>query len=154
MPPIAVAVLRCDDHLRGGGRRLRLLRTATCPIERGGRERLPAHAVAPKGDGARGAARLGRRAALASSRSFSRTVCLRGPDGIKRVSPVNRRVQESGDPLTRHARGGETARTGSTALAETARASPATRGGAARPSSPEVLETARVTSATDHDPRQ
>ena len=52
--------------------------------------------VATEGDGARGVSRLGRRSALAISRGFSRTACLRGPDGIKRVSPVNRRVRESG----------------------------------------------------------
>ena len=58
--------------------------------------RLTPRAVATEGDGARGVSRLGRRSALAIFRGFSRTACLRGPDGIKRVSPVNRRVRESG----------------------------------------------------------
>ena len=79
--------------------------------------RLTPRAVALEGDGARGAARLGRRSALAIPRGFSRTGSLRGPDGIKRVSPVNKRVQESG-PADAPRSGGETARRRSTALVE------------------------------------
>ena len=57
--------------------------------------RLTPRAVATEGDGARGVSRLGRRSALAIFRGFSRTACLRGPDVIKRVTPVNGRDQES-----------------------------------------------------------
>ena len=120
----------------------------------GNRSRLPRCAVAPEVDGARGAARPRGCLSFASIRGFSRTACLRGPDGIKRVSPVNRRVRESGARWHAALGGGETARTGSTALAETARASSATRGGAARTSSTEVFETARASPATDYDPRR
>ena len=67
--------------------------------ERGGdvnRSNLSQRVVAPEGDGARGADRLGRRPALANPRGTSRTPSLRGPDGIKGVSLVNRHVEESG----------------------------------------------------------
>ena len=59
------------------------------------RSRLSQRVPAPEGDGARGADRLGRRPALANPRGISRTPSLRGPDGIKGVSLVNRHVQES-----------------------------------------------------------
>ena len=120
----------------------------------GNRSRLPRCAVAPEVDGARGAARPRGCPSFASFRGFSRTAGLRVADGIKEVSPVNGRVQESRARRRAVLWGGETARTSSTALAETARASPATRRGAARTSSTEVFETARVVPATDHDPRR
>ena len=78
--------------------------------ERGGdvnRSNLSQRVVAPEGDGARGADRLGRRPALANPRVTSRTPSLRGPDGIKGVSLVNRHVQESGPEGTEPLGGGK-----------------------------------------------
>ena len=74
------------------------------------RSRLSQRVPAPEGDGARGADRLGRRPALANPRGISRTPSLRGPDGIKGVSLVNRHVQEShpvAPPPVLGSRGGE-----------------------------------------------
>ena len=89
--------------------------------ERGGdvnRSSLSQRVVAPGGDGARGADRLGRRPALANPRVTSRTPSLRAPDGIKGVSLVNRHVQESHPVAPAPAREGETARRRSPALVE------------------------------------
>ena len=58
----------------------------------GNRSRLPRCTGAPEGDGARGAARLQSRFVSAIFRGFSRTAGLRVADGIKGVSPVNKRV--------------------------------------------------------------
>ena len=101
-------------------------------------------AIAPKGDGARSADRLGHRPELAIPRDFSRKTSLRGVGWYQVCVAGQQACSRKWPRQAPRCSGGETARTRSTALAETARASPATRGGAARTSSTEVFETARA----------
>ena len=95
---------------------------APAVLESGGdvnRSSLSQRVLAPEGDGARGADCLGRRPALANPRGTSRTPSLRGPDGIKGVSWVNRHVSgKSPGCAGACSRGGETARRRSPALVE------------------------------------
>ena len=108
---------------------------APAVLESGGdvnRSSLPQRVLAPEGDGARGADCLGRRPALANPRGTSRTPSLRGPDGIKGVSWVNRHVQESHPVAPAPARGGGNRSEEESSVGRTARALPATRGEAAR----------------------
>ena len=106
------------------------------------RSRLSQRVPAPEGDGARGADRLGRRPALANPRGISRTPSLRGPDGIKGVSLVNRHVQEShpvAPPPVLGSRGGNRSEEESS-VGRTARGSPRNAGETARKRSPALVE--------------
>ena len=101
----------------------------------GNRSSRSARAVAPAGDGARDVDRLGRRPAFAIPRGFSRKFGLRGRDGTKRVSSVNRRVHEKCGRWRDVGRGGGTGWNRPEeeySVGRPARASSATHGEAAR----------------------
>ena len=116
---------------------------APAVLESGGdvnRSSLSQRVLAPEGDGARGADCLGRRPALANPRGTSRTPSLRGPDGIKGVSLVNRHVQESHPVAPPPVLGGGNRSEEESSVGRAVRATPATRDEAARSRSTALVE--------------